>query len=61
MKFTPDILQAPDEELVCYCSGISKGQIKEAIQKGARSLQDIKEVTGACTISRCKELNPRKR
>jgi len=59
--YSEDIHQAPDDELVCYCSRVSKGRILAAMAAGARTLEDIKELTGACTISRCRELNPRGR
>ncbi len=59
--FTENILEAPLNEVACYCSNVSKGQILEAIWAGARSLQDIKAMTGACIIGRCKELSPRGR
>jgi NAD(P)H-nitrite reductase large subunit len=59
--YTPDIRQAPDDELVCYCSGVSKGRVLEAIASGARTLADIKALTGACSVGRCRELNPRGR
>lgn len=44
--------------MVCYCSQVTKGQIIDAIHDGAKTLADIKRMTGACTIGRCKELNP---
>ena len=55
------ILAAPDEAVVCFCSGVTKGRIRAAIAGGARTLPDIKAVTGACTVARCKELSPRRR
>ncbi|MBI9111652.1 MAG: (2Fe-2S)-binding protein [Maridesulfovibrio ferrireducens] len=59
--FTKDILLAPENEIICYCSNITKGQINEAISNGATSLAAIKEVTGACIAARCKEMSPRGR
>ncbi|MBU2548048.1 MAG: (2Fe-2S)-binding protein [Proteobacteria bacterium] len=59
--FTENIRYAPDDELVCYCSGVTKRRILSAFRAGATSLADIKAVTGACTVGRCKELNPRGR
>lgn len=47
-----------NEEMVCYCSSVTKGQIIEALDNGAKNLADIKEMTGACTLGRCKELSP---
>ncbi len=61
MEFTEDIRNAPDSETVCYCSNISKGQIIAAKTAGAKTLNDIKQMTGACTQGRCKETSPRKR
>ena len=55
------IIAAPDEAMVCFCSGVTKGQIKSAIENGARSLADIKAATGACIVARCKEISPRRR
>ncbi len=49
------------EELICYCKNVSKTEIQSAILKGAKTLKDIQEATGACTGNRCKELNPNQR
>ncbi len=56
-----DVLKAPDSSIICYCSQVTKGEILDAIAHGAKSLEDIRRMTGACTIGRCKELSPRKR
>lgn len=56
-----DILQAPDDALVCFCDQVTKKKVLKAMAAGARSLQDVEEVTGACRTKRCKELSPRKR
>ena len=56
-----EILAAPDQALVCYCSGVSKGRIRRAMAQGARSLADMKAATGACSLARCSELSPRGR
>jgi len=61
MPFTEDILKAPLNETVCYCSNVTKGRVMAAIREGAHSLEDIKIATGACTASKCKEMSPRKR
>ncbi|MBI4797300.1 MAG: (2Fe-2S)-binding protein [Desulfarculus sp.] len=47
--------------MVCYCSGVSKGQVLRAMEDGARTLEDIKALTAACTVAKCKELSPRRR
>jgi NAD(P)H-nitrite reductase large subunit len=61
VSHTDDILDAPGDELVCHCSGVTKNRIVEAIRAGARTLAAIKGATGACAIARCQELNPRGR
>lgn len=48
-----------NEEIVCYCSNVTKGQIIDALEHGAKSLSDIRKMTGACTIGQCKTLSPR--
>lgn len=45
-------------EIICYCSNVTKGQILDALRNGAADLSDIKNMTGACTVGRCRELNP---
>ena len=61
IHLSENILEAPVEEMVCYCSGVTKAQILDAIQAGARSLEQLKASTGACTLGKCAELSPRKR
>lgn len=51
-------IRMDSQEVVCYCAGVTKSQILEALDNGARNLDDIKQMTGACTIGRCKELSP---
>ena len=48
-----------NQEIVCYCSNITKGQILDALDHGAELLNDIRKITGACTLGKCKELSPR--
>lgn len=47
-----------NEEIVCYCSNVTKGEIINALDNGAKTLADIKKMTGACTVGKCKELSP---
>lgn len=60
-EFALDIRSAPDHEIVCYCSGVTKGRIMRAIDAGAATLADVRTQTGACTVGRCRELSPRRR
>lgn len=50
-----------DEELVCFCSQITAGTIRQAKRDGATTMDAIRRMTGACTLGRCKELSPRGR
>ncbi len=59
--FTENVLEAPLNEAVCWCSSVSKQSILVAIQTGAKNMDDIRRMTGACTIGRCKDLSPRSR
>lgn len=45
--------------IVCYCSNVTEEDIVQAISKGAKTLVDIREMTGACTLAKCKEMSPR--
>jgi|InofroStandDraft_1065614.scaffolds.fasta_scaffold23085_2 NAD(P)H-nitrite reductase large subunit len=38
------------DEIVCNCMGITAGEIREAIEKGAKTVEDIQEATGAGTV-----------
>ncbi len=50
-----------NDEMVCFCSRVTAGEIRQAMRTGARTLDDIRRMTGACTVGRCKELSPRGR
>ena len=47
-----------NDQLICYCDNVTTGQILEAREQGAKTLADIKRMTGACCICKCAELNP---
>ncbi|MBI5779424.1 MAG: (2Fe-2S)-binding protein [Planctomycetes bacterium] len=55
-----DPLQSPENQFICYCKEVTKGKIIEAIKNGAKTLNEIKEATGANTGNECKTKNPRK-
>jgi NAD(P)H-nitrite reductase large subunit len=59
--YTENILDAPDSEIVCWCSQVTKGTILAAKRQGATTLEEIRTITKACTLGRCKEFNPRGR
>ncbi len=56
-----DVENLLDEDRICYCIGVTKGEITKAIDEGADSLEAIREATKACTGSDCKSTNPLKR
>lgn len=47
-----------DDETICWCSRVSAGTIRQAIREGACTVDDIRRMTGACTLGRCKEFAP---
>ena len=49
------------DDIVCYCSGVGRQAILSALDQGAKTLQDVRERTGACTLGQCRERSPRKR
>ncbi|MGZ5052803.1 MAG: (2Fe-2S)-binding protein [Methylobacter sp.] len=36
-------------DIVCYCTGTTKTQIKQLVKNGVRTLEEISHHTGACT------------
>lgn len=38
------------EKLVCYCQNVTNGMIKEAVDGGAATLEDVQAATGAGTV-----------
>lgn len=38
------------EKIVCNCMGVTSGMIKEAVEEGARTLEEVQDVTGAATV-----------
>lgn len=46
-------------DTICFCAGVTRASIMDAIAQGATTLRDIQQMTGAGVGSRCKELNPK--
>lgn len=38
------------DKVVCTCLNITNGMIKEAVENGAKTLEEVQEVTGAGTV-----------
>ena len=56
-----EVTTLEDNDLICYCIEVSKGEIVNVIKQGAKTLKEIKRLTKAYTGSECKEKNPNKR
>jgi bacterioferritin-associated ferredoxin len=44
-----DVKQDKTDDLICYCSGTTRGQVKALIDKGVDNLDSISRMTGACS------------
>lgn len=38
------------DKIVCYCNSITNGMIKDAVDNGASTLEEVQEVTDAGTV-----------
>ncbi len=38
------------DDIVCNCMGVTAGEIMDAIESGAKTVEDIQESTGAGTV-----------
>lgn len=38
------------DKIVCYCQNITNGMIKDAVDNGANTLEEVQEITGAGTV-----------
>ncbi|RKJ00292.1 (2Fe-2S)-binding protein [bacterium D16-54] len=38
------------DEIVCNCMGVTAGEIQDAIEGGASTVEQVQEVTGAGTV-----------
>lgn len=38
------------DKIVCNCLGITNGMIKDAVDSGASTLEEVQEMTGAGTV-----------
>ena len=46
--------------MVCYCDEVTEDDIASAIKRGAKSVKEVVEMTGAMTHCNCSEKNPKK-
>jgi len=47
-----------DDVYICYCSKLSRGDIREAVQSGARTIDEVQEYTGKNRTGHCEKENP---
>lgn len=38
------------DKIVCYCTNVTNGMIKEAVDAGADTLEEVQQITGAGTV-----------
>lgn len=38
------------DKTVCYCMNVTNGIIKDAVESGASTLEEVQEITGAGTV-----------
>lgn len=38
------------DKTVCYCMNVTNGMIKDAVDSGASTLEEVQEITGAGTV-----------
>ena len=38
------------DKVVCYCLNITNGMIKDAVDDGASTMEEVQEATGAATL-----------
>lgn len=46
-------------EYVCYCNKVTEAQIREAMEAGAVSVEQVIRITGAMVNSNCRVNNPK--
>ncbi len=59
--FTPNIFDAPDDEVVCWCVGVTKRMICDAIADGITTLDGLHSHLGILRGTQCAEKSPRGR
>lgn len=45
-----------DEKLVCNCTGVTVGDIRSAVENGAKTFEELQDATGVSTVcGACRE------
>jgi NAD(P)H-nitrite reductase large subunit len=54
----PDWAAQPEEALVCPCQGVTKGQVRRAVEQGAYTAPLVAAMTGAGRGTECESRHP---
>lgn len=57
--FTSNILDAPDNEIICWCASITKGMVCDAIANGINTLDGLHKKLGILHGAQCAQKSPR--
>lgn len=60
-SFTPNIMDAPDNEIVCWCVNVTKGQVCDAVSEGFTTLDALHQQLGILRGEHCSDVSPRGR
>ena len=47
-----------DKVPICYCAGLTRGEIKDAVRHGCKSVKEVHKYTGKNGSGHCDERNP---
>jgi len=47
-----------DNVPVCYCSDLKRGEIKDAVKNGCKTIKDVQKYTGKKMTGHCESRNP---
>lgn len=47
-----------DQVPICYCSNLTRGEIKKAVNNGCKTIAEVREYSGKNITGKCQEKNP---
>ncbi len=51
-------MKETENPIICYCAGITREEIRQAVMMGARREEEVRILTGKIDHGRCQERNP---
>ncbi len=48
-----------ENPIICYCAGITRDEIRQAVMMGARKEEEVRLITGKTQQGHCQEKHPR--